>query len=69
MAYIKYFLVSLFIFHSFSVLAKTGYVNMAVAIEKTSQGKRAKSKLQSKLAKAKKSMKSIEKNYQKKELS
>lgn len=60
MNYIKYIVLGALILHSFAGLAKTGYVNMVVAIEKTKQGKRAKNKLEGKLAQAKKSMKAIE---------
>ena len=57
---IKFLLVATVMTCSFCVFAKTGYVNIGFAIEKTNQGKRVKRKVETKLKVIQKSIRAIE---------
>ena len=58
---------SIFVFYSFHSFAKTGYVNLMEAFEKTKQGRRVQTRLEQNTKKAKKYFKSIELQIQKEE--
>ena len=63
----KLFIFGLLAFFSFPSLAKTGYVNIMEAFEKSQQGQRVKTRLEQKTEKAKKHFKSVEQKIQKEE--
>ncbi|MGI9549449.1 MAG: OmpH family outer membrane protein [Bdellovibrionales bacterium] len=58
----KFLILSLFIFLSYDAFAKVGYVDVVKVIESTKQGKRVKARLEKNLARAKRSMKTMDEN-------
>ncbi len=67
MRFMRLFVLALVILCPFQALAKTGYVNLMRAFEKTAQGRRVKARLEKSAEKAKKHFKSEELKMQKEE--